>query len=437
TSRNGGWYTITIDNTPSFRDGEQFAILVGASRVIPYPAGTDVDAAVPHQSFYFNPGTNSYVNLNNIPGFQNGAFLIRAKGTKTGVANQPPIARGNISKPQATVNETITFDASQSSDPDGQITQYRWELGDGGTSNLTVATHAYSQPGTYTVRLTVTDNQGATGQVQGQVVITGGGNQAPIARAQIAPNPAPVNQNVTFDASTSSDPDGQIAQYSWNFGDGATSTQKTATHAYAQAGTYTYRLTVTDNAGATGQASGQITVTAGSSRLTVSPVSGVVAPGGAQTITVTFDAQGLTEGNYQGQINIVSNGGNSVLPVRIVVSSSVKVDEQQTELPRAFNLGQNYPNPFSDKSAFGNPETAIRFNLPVAGKVSLVIYDVRGALIKTLESGSRIAGEHIVRWDGRDNRGERVASGVYFYRLDAVSDNGAATSLTKKLMLVK
>jgi hypothetical protein len=42
-----------------------------------------------------------------------------------------------------------------------------------------------------------------------------------------------------------------------------------------------------------------------------------------------------------------------------------------------------------------------------------------------------------VRWDGRDNRGERVASGVYFYRLEAVSDNGAATSLTKKLMVVK
>jgi hypothetical protein len=150
----------------------------------------------------------------------------------------------------------------------------------------------------------------------------------------------------------------------------------------------------------------------------------------------------LAEGNYQGQLNIVSNGGNSVLPVRIVVISSVKVDEQQTELPRAFSLEQNYPNPFlsevtSPALGGGNPETAIRYSLPFAGKVSLVIYDMRGALIKMLESGNRTAGEHVVRWDGRDSRGERVASGVYFYRLDTVSDNGAATSLTKKLMVVK
>jgi flagellar hook assembly protein FlgD len=67
----------------------------------------------------------------------------------------------------------------------------------------------------------------------------------------------------------------------------------------------------------------------------------------------------------------------------------------------------------------------------------LAIYDVRGGLIRTLESGNRTAGEHIARWDGRDGRGELVASGVYFYRLDAVSQNGAAMSLTKKLMVVK
>ncbi len=428
TSPSGGWYTITLNNPISFSDGQRFSLLVGASRVIPYPAGADVDAAVRNQSFFFNWNTNSYVNLNTISGFQNAAFLIRAKGTKTGVANQPPVARGNISKTQATVNETITFDASQSFDPDGQITQYRWEFGDGRTSNLAVATYAYSQPGTYTVRLTVTDNQGATGQAQGQVMITAG-NQAPIARAQVSPNPAQVNQNVTFDASASSDPDGQITQYSWNFGDGGTSTLRTVTRAYAQAGTYTYTLTVTDNAGATGQTSGQINITAVQSRLTVSPASGAVVPGGAQTITVTFNAQGLAEGNYQGQLNIVSNGGNSNLPVRIVVSTAVSVNDK-AESPRAFSLEQNYPNPF-------NPETSVRYTLPFDGKVSLVVYDVSGRLINTLESGNRTAGEHVVRWDGRDDNGQPITSGVYFYRLEAVSANGATTSLTKKLTVMK
>jgi flagellar hook assembly protein FlgD len=79
----------------------------------------------------------------------------------------------------------------------------------------------------------------------------------------------------------------------------------------------------------------------------------------------------------------------------------------------------------------------IRYNLPFAGKVSLMIYDVRGRLIKALASGNKTAGEHVVRWDGRDDRGQRIPSGVYFYRLEAVSANGATTSLTKKLTVMK
>jgi PKD repeat protein len=216
----------------------------------------------------------------------------------------------------------------------------------------------------------------------------------------------------------------------WNFGDGATSTQSVTTHAYAQAGTYTFSLQVTDNAGATGQTSGQITVTATPSRLTVNPASGAVAVGGSQTITVTFDAQGLAEGNYQGQLSITSNGGNRTLPVRITVSNTVNVDENNSNLPRAFVLEQNYPNPF-------NPETMIRYSLPFAGKISLMIYDVRGRLIKMLAAGGKAAGEHFVQWNGRDNNGQPVASGVYFYRLEAVSATGATTSLTKKLTVMK
>jgi hypothetical protein len=138
---------------------------------------------------------------------------------------------------------------------------------------------------------------------------------------------------------------------------------------------------------------------------------------------------------------VAGTHGRGVYSAR-VNTTAVEENDENTGLPQEFRLSQNYPNPFSINDiatgvAFGNPETAIRYNLPSAGKVSLAIYDMRGALIKTLESGDRAAGEHVVRWDGRDSRGERVASGVYFYRLDAVSDNGAATSLTRKVMVVK
>ena len=94
-------------------------------------------------------------------------------------------------------------------------------------------------------------------------------------------------------------------------------------------------------------------------------------------------------------------------------------------LPFEFLLEQNYPNPF-------NPETRIEFSLPTAGDVSLVVYDVLGRTVRSLGSGSYTAGRHTVTWDGRDTYGQSVASGVYFYRLDA-----GGTVLTRKMMLVK
>lgn len=91
------------------------------------------------------------------------------------------------------------------------------------------------------------------------------------------------------------------------------------------------------------------------------------------------------------------------------------------------SLEQNYPNPF-------NPATRITFLVPDghAQHVSLVVYDVRGARVKTLVDGLRGGGRYTVEWDGRNNTGERVASGVYFYRL--VEKN---YTHTKKMLLLK
>ncbi len=430
TAPSGQWYRITLNNPVTFADGQVFYLQVGASFVIAYPAGADRNANVRNSSFFFNPQTNQYVSLGAVSGFENGAFLIRAVGTKSGGGNQPPVAVGTISKSQASVNETLTFNASQSFDPDGQITQYHWNFGDGSSSSQAIATHAYSQAGTFTVTLTVTDNQGATGQVTGQVTISGAGNQPPVARAQVAPNPANVNQQITFNASNSSDPDGQITQYLWNFGDGTTSTQQIATKSYTQANTYSVSLTVTDNNGATGQTTVQVTVNGQASRLTVSPTNGTVAPNAAQVITVRFDAQGLAEGNYQGQLQLTSNGGNLVIPVRILVSNNVSVADNETALPATFQLDQNYPNPF-------NPETMIRYALPRESEVGLKVFDMNGRQVARLVEGRQAPGEYRVRWDGRDAHGNRVPSGVYLYRFTAVAADGEKTTFTRKLTLMK
>lgn len=85
----------------------------------------------------------------------------------------------------------------------------------------------------------------------------------------------------------------------------------------------------------------------------------------------------------------------------------------------------NYPNPF-------NPETTISFNNPQTGKVSLSIYNIKGQLVKSLFDDEAIAGPHSVVWNGKDNRGKSVASGIYFAKIKT----GARTQ-TKKMLLMK
>jgi hypothetical protein len=93
-------------------------------------------------------------------------------------------------------------------------------------------------------------------------------------------------------------------------------------------------------------------------------------------------------------------------------------------------LGQNYPNPF-------NPVTRIEYWVPEgmgSGKtpVSLVIYDVRGARVRTVVSEGQAAGRYVVEWDGRDDRGTQASSGVYFYRMTA-----SGFSDVRKMVLIK
>jgi hypothetical protein len=94
-------------------------------------------------------------------------------------------------------------------------------------------------------------------------------------------------------------------------------------------------------------------------------------------------------------------------------------------LPTNTLLHQNYPNPF-------NPSTVIRYDLAEPGRVRVRVFDVRGALVRVLEDRDQDPGRYEVGWSGKNDRGERVASGVYFYQLTAP---GYAT--TRKMVLLK
>jgi len=108
-----------------------------------------------------------------------------------------------------------------------------------------------------------------------------------------------------------------------------------------------------------------------------------------------------------------------------VEETHVSLAASAGSLPKVYALRQNYPNPF-------NPSTEISFDLPKAGQVELRIFNVLGQQVRALANQAMEAGQHTITWDGRDQGGTQVSSGVYFYRLSA----GAYTD-TKKMMLLK
>src|SRR5690606_26614625 len=115
--------------------------------------------------------------------------------------------------------------------------------------------HTFSASGTYRITLTVTDDNGAIGKASVDVTVTRP-NQEPTAAFTVSCD----GLSCTVDASQSRDPDGTIASYSWNFGDGSTGSGRTASHTYAREGGYTIRLTVTDNDGGQGETTQDIRV---------------------------------------------------------------------------------------------------------------------------------------------------------------------------------
>ncbi len=163
-----------------------------------------------------------------------------------GPANAAPIASFAVN----CVGHACTNDASASSD-DVAIASYVWNFGDGITSSGVTASHTYSAAGVYSVTLTVTDNQGVSSVATHSATV----NLAPTANISVSCN----GLTCAVNGSASSDPDGTIASYAWNFGDGATATGVTANHTYATSGNETVTLLVTDNLGASASTTALIT----------------------------------------------------------------------------------------------------------------------------------------------------------------------------------
>jgi hypothetical protein len=134
---------------------------------------------------------------------------------------------------------------------------------------------------------------------------------------------------------------------------------------------------------------------------------------------VTFYMAGLASNSGSG-----TNGDSTYTQFFTFLATGVGDDYDQS-LPSGYRLAQNYPNPF-------NPTTTIEYSLPERAWVTLTVYDVSGRVVRVLDEGSRVAGDHVAVWDGLASNGSPAASGVYFYRLDA-----GKQSLSHKMTLLK
>jgi hypothetical protein len=156
--------------------------------------------------------------------------------------------------------------------------------------------------------------------------------------------------------------------------------------------------------------------------------SGTIAPGGGPDIVeITMDAAELEGGVYTGTVQVLSNDPDESIidiPVTFTVNAT-GVDDPAENLPTEFALHQNYPNPF-------NPDTDIKFDLPKDSHVKLEIFNVLGQKVTTVLDEDMRAGYRSVIWNGTDNNGNEVSSGVYFYKLIA-GDH----VFTKKMMMLK
>jgi len=170
--------------------------------------------------------------------------------------------------------------------------------------------------------------------------------------------------------------------------------------------------------------------------LTVTPNSGVVDVNGVQDIAVNANTAFLSEGAYVVNLLITSNDPDETkisVPVVIDVNPPVSVVNDTESLPRTFALHQNYPNPF-------NPETRIRYALPTASYVKLTVYNTLGQKVQTLVNEKQNAGYYDVQWNGKNNAGVQVSSGVYVYRLEGrepSTRSGLSFVQTKKMLLLR
>ncbi|MCB2217362.1 MAG: PKD domain-containing protein [Desulfobulbaceae bacterium] len=224
--------------------------------------GNEATGATTTHSFT-TPGTyTTTLTVNDTTGLSHQTSLVITATEPPPPPPEPPTAVISSSNAVGEAPYNVSIDGSGSYTQQPPITSYHWDFGDGATASGATVSHTYQQAGSYTARLQVTDSAGLTADASTPVVITAPPpeNQEPIASFNAFLESELPPYTVSFDTSASNDPDGWLETFSWDFGDGSTTTGPHPQHTFPGAADYTVTLVITDNQGATATTSQAISI---------------------------------------------------------------------------------------------------------------------------------------------------------------------------------
>jgi PKD repeat protein len=252
--------SVTLEDIDCMEENpDQGFAIVQATRGFERWRKENLDTGLVEDSSGFTPETDQtyrFEDLND-QDYEFTMFKGEGSGTVQGSPNcdpepKPPVARFTYEADEL----DVSFDASNSSDPDHDTDDlsFDWEFGDDESGSGISPSHTYPEPGTYDVTLTVEDPDGLTDSVTKEITVDE--KIAPTARFSFEKD----ELDVSFDASNSSDEDGKIVEYGWEFGDGESGSGIKPDHEFPESGTYDVTLTVEDDDGLTGSTTKEITV---------------------------------------------------------------------------------------------------------------------------------------------------------------------------------